>query len=192
MMITPLLAVIAILVLVDGGAAFHPSQSQQTQRQPQTSARGGAFCLNAVFSRRECISLLTITAPASTIATILTPRPVLADDDDVAAKVVLNYNGVYTDPNHTKGYRILIGNAESATIKLQDDPSGNVYNLPAQMKVSDGVVENFSFDFSAKGGPSNIVGVFAKDREGIPIITFPDGNSWKKGKPVRLVFTTMD
>jgi hypothetical protein len=44
----------------------------------------------------------------------------------------------------------------------------------------DGTVKQFAFDFSLKEGPVNILGIFTKDEEGIPIITFADGNSWKK------------
>lgn len=43
---------------------------------------------------------------------------------------------------------------------------------PVQVEASEGgVVEQFLFDFRPNnGGPANIVGVFTKDKEGIPII----------------------
>ena len=32
----------------------------------------------------------------------------------------------------------------------------------------------------SKGGPTNVVSTLGKDKEGIPILSFPDGNKWKK------------
>jgi len=71
-------------------------------------------------------------------------------------------------------------------MKMQDDPNGEIYFLPIRVVDKDDantVKKQFIFDFSLKtGGPANdsIVGTLEKDREGIPIITFPDGNTWKK------------
>lgn len=150
-------------------------------------------------TRRECLSLLTsatkaaTTAPAlAVVASVLTPHPLPAlaindEDDDDAGSISLKYNGVYTDSNHPKGYRVLIGNGKRATVELQDDPNGEVYRLPVKVETSssseegeEGEVTQFLFDFGPKGGPNGIVGVFTKDREGIPIVTFSDGNTWKK------------
>ncbi|KAL7485775.1 hypothetical protein ACHAW6_011377 [Cyclotella cf. meneghiniana] len=128
--------------------------------------------LNAL-SRREYV--------VSTLITIASIRaqPALALLDKKTFH--LNYQGLYTDPNHPKGYRVLTGNAQTANLRLQDDPSDKVYNLPIQVETaSDGTLKRFAFDFSPKGGPVNIIGILTKDKEGIPIITFADGNTWKK------------
>jgi hypothetical protein len=128
--------------------------------------------LNAL-SRREYVVSTLIT-----IASIRAP-PALALPNKETFH--LNYQGVYTDAHHPMGYRVLTGNAQSANLKLQDDPSDKVYNLPVQVETaSDGTVKEFAFDFSPKGGSGNILGIFTKDEEGIPFITFADGNSWKK------------
>lgn len=144
--------------------------------QPCRNIIAHKVCLNAL-SRREFLVSELITA-----ASIRAPPTVR-----------LNYQGVYTDPNHPKGYRVLTGNARTANLKLQDDPSDKVYNLPGQIETaSDGSVRQFAFDFSPKGGPGNIVGIFTTDKEGIPIIHFLMEIHGRSVKRALLVYTKMN
>lgn len=85
--------------------------------------------------------------------------------------------GVYTDPNHPKGYRIIFGGDDGSrlTLKFQDESDSEVYFSPIRVEK-----DAFIFDFSTKGGPTNVVATLGKDKEGIPILSFPDGNKWKK------------
>ena len=39
------------------------------------------------------------------------------------------------------------------------------------------------FDFRSKGGPKDLVGVWAKGGDGKVTLTWPDGNVWKLVKP---------
>lgn len=125
-------------------------------------------------SRREFTTAL-IAAPTS----LLTPKDALASGGSEDGSLI--YQGVYFDPKYPKGYRVIIGNKSSAILKLQDDPTGAVSCLPAKITLAaDDTVKEFIFDFTSRGGSESTVGVFGKDKEGIPIITFPDGNTWKK------------
>lgn len=129
------------------------------------------------WTRREILDVLA-TVTGATLA--INPQTSLAYNGALS-KDVLSYNGVYSDPKHSKGYRVLVGDVNSATLTLQDDPGGSVFNVPVKVDSKDGAVTRFAFDLSQKGGPQNIAGELGRDKEGIPIISFPDdGNSWKK------------
>lgn len=182
---TPVFLALAVRLLhLAGVHAFQPPSptafQQAVGRRSHADAGYHALrCLNALpRSRRECVSLIIATTSIA-IAAPASSRANAAPTDNPAA---LKYNGVYTDPKHPKGYRVLIGSTKSATIKLQDDPSAEAYNLPVQVQMSteEDEVKQFLFDFGPKGGPAHVVGVYSKDREGIPVISFPDGNAWKK------------
>ena len=190
-----LLPVITVLGLVVGSHAFHlpfsllaccrrKSISSHVEHIISELSSDGeeyklahqTLPLRAVSSRRELIISGLTTAVASPFVAFQPPANALVDES-------LIYNGVYTDPKHPKGYRLVVGTTKSATLTLQDDPNDTVYKIPVQVQPSTtNQVEQFVFDFASKGGPSNIVGEFAKDKEGIPIIHFPaDGNNtWKK------------
>jgi len=86
------------------------------------------------------------------------------------------------DANHPKGYRVLVGDGKQATMRLQDDPKGEVLNLPVKIAKDKKTKEiKFTFDFSSKGGPKDIVAILGQaDVSGTTVLTFPDGNVWKK------------
>jgi hypothetical protein len=95
------------------------------------------------------------------------------------ANALLNYQGVYTDPSHPKGYRVLIGTIHNkATLLLQNDASEKMYEIPVEITTVDDGRMQFTFDYKSIDG-SVTVGTFAKDKEGIPLIQFADG-AWKK------------
>ena len=73
-----------------------------------------------------------ITAPLSSLS------PVVGGVEPANAFVdeALIYNGVYTDLKHPKGYRVLIGSTKTATLRLQDDPGGEVYKLTVKVQLS--------------------------------------------------------
>jgi len=80
-------------------------------------------------SRREFTTAL-IAAPAS----LLTPKDAFASVGSEDGTLI--YQGVYFDPKHPKGYRVIIGNKSSATLKLQDDPTGAVSFLPVKITLA--------------------------------------------------------
>jgi len=153
-----------VALLVTPIAAFQVSQFHPTHiTNPSTSGT----CLHAL-SRRELIS--SIPAVLATAAVAAVPQRSIAADG-------VSYQGVFTDPKHPKGYRVLTGDASKAMMQLQDDPGGTVYNIP--IKVKSDVNTQLTIDFSVKGGPANVPGVIGSDK-GITTLTFPDGNMWKK------------
>mmetsp|Transcript_40691 Transcript_40691/g.85483 ORF Transcript_40691/g.85483 Transcript_40691/m.85483 type:complete len:235 (+) Transcript_40691:191-895(+) len=79
-------------------------------------------------------------------------------------------DGIYSDPNHPAGYRVVRLSGSKMNITLQDEPKGDVTELVGKKKAGGYVV-----DFSPKGGPKNL-GVQIKDGQ----LVFPDGNAWTK------------
>mmetsp|Transcript_18254 Transcript_18254/g.27932 ORF Transcript_18254/g.27932 Transcript_18254/m.27932 type:complete len:354 (+) Transcript_18254:59-1120(+) len=99
------------------------------------------------------------------------------------------FTGVWTDPKHPNGYRVVIRkSATVANMFLSDGirVAGDEFykNIPVKVKdnssKSDGII-SFKFDFSFKeGGPKkDMVGILGRDGNSI---TFPDdgGNVWTK------------
>lgn len=116
-----------------------------------------------------------VLASGLSVAVVSTVRACNANEEIGG---LISYFGVYADPNHPKGYRIIFGGGDgsSVTLKLQDEPpDSEVYFSPIRVEK-----DAFIFDFSTKGGPTNVVSTLGKDKEGIPILTFPYGNKWKK------------
>jgi hypothetical protein len=145
---------------------FHPSTAFQVPSPANLSNK--IVALNG--SRRQYL-IGTISTAA-----VIQSQPILALTD---SSTPLDFQGVYTDPRHPNSYLVIFGN-NHAQLKLQDDPSDAVYTLPVDVQTkSDGTVQ-FTFDFSSKGGPSNVHATFTKDKEGIPLIKFPDDTLWKK------------
>ncbi|GMI14699.1 hypothetical protein TrVE_jg1575 [Triparma verrucosa] len=80
--------------------------------------------------------------------------------------------GVYSDPNHPKGYRSITTSASKLTIEGSDtSKTSKTWELTGSLGEGDAIV----IDFSPKGGPKNLPGKFVGDG-----IVFPDGNKWPK------------
>jgi len=94
-----------------------------------------------------------------------------------------SYQGVYFDPRHPEGYRVIMAKADgkSALMTLSDgipaDPNQQEKTYTNQPVKVDG--KQVTIDFSFKGGPKDIVGTIADDQQSI---TFADGNTWIKNK----------
>ena len=102
-----------------------------------------------------------------------------------------SYTGVWSDPNHPKGYRVLVAKGSSCMMELFDGPRKDgyipeTYNLPVKVKQDkkSGDIK-MTFDFSPKGGPEYIVGTVGKDGN---TIAFTDGNVWKKNSGLEGVY----
>lgn len=117
------------------------------------------------------------------------PGPVTAQSAANKAAYAESYQGVYSDPNHPEGYRIIMvssssgkkGGATTMTFSdgvAKDAPEGTeaktYKNIPVVMKEGS---NELVFDFSFKGGPKGVVGTLSSDKQSI---TFPDGNTWTK------------
>ena len=114
------------------------------------------------------------------------------------------FTGVWTDPKHPKGYRVLIrksytvanmflsdgvvvvegtptdtnkNNKDSTTVATNTTPK-TYNNIGVKVKDDPKKGETYlTFDLSAKGGPKKIVGTVADHGNKI---VFPDGNVWTK------------
>mmetsp|Transcript_20189 Transcript_20189/g.40194 ORF Transcript_20189/g.40194 Transcript_20189/m.40194 type:complete len:260 (+) Transcript_20189:42-821(+) len=97
-------------------------------------------------------------------------------------KAPADFAGVYTDPKHPRGYRVI---TSTGSLELQDEPKGTTFTIPVKTKFDKKKGETaLTIDFSVKGGPKDIVGVY-KDGK----ITFPDGNVWPKSTGLEGVYT---
>lgn len=169
-------AMLVVVALVSGGASAF--------QQPLAGSNRRSTGLEAV-NRREALAAGSL---AGGILLAGTPFEAFAATADVKKKKEdakkFAFNGVFKDPQHPDGYRVLVGavNKEGAnkegTMTLQDDPNGKVFNMPIIAKIDEesGKI-TLSFDFSPKGGPKEVVATVSNDSNSI---TFPDGNSWKK------------
>lgn len=87
---------------------------------------------------------------------------------------VMGIQGVYNDPQHPQGYRVVrfTGKNGQALVELQDDDSSDVLNCAATVKQG---TSSIAIDFTSKGGPSSVIAQFKNNK-----LIFPDGNAWTK------------
>ena len=100
-------------------------------------------------------------------------------------------NGIYSDPNHIKGYRVVRSvDKNNAVVTLQDEPNGPIITVDGKIKTPFGntAEATISLDLSAKGGPSDLVATFS-DLSGGQQIIFPDGNAWTKSAGVDGIYS---
>jgi len=92
--------------------------------------------------------------------------------------------GLYSDPNHPNGYRVVTvypvgfgSGYQLAACYGQDEPGGKPFKLVGKLSVMGTSLgpDTIAFDFSPKGGPSSLIAKF--DGSGF---VFPDGNRWPK------------
>ncbi|KAL7535385.1 hypothetical protein ACHAWF_005153 [Thalassiosira exigua] len=107
--------------------------------------------------------------PKDVVATI--GEGTLTFPDGNAWTKLSGVDGVYSDPNHPAGYRIVRRAKNEVLITLRDEPNGEVIDLVGKKKGKDGL----AIDFGPKGGPKDLG---AKVAEGS--LVFPDGNRWTK------------
>jgi hypothetical protein len=82
--------------------------------------------------------------------------------------------GKYNDPKHPGCLRDVSVNGKTAIIVGSDDIESNrIWRLVAEEKVPGEMM----VDFSPKGGPKDLLGVFSKTDNAIK---WPDGNMWTK------------
>ncbi|CAB9529913.1 expressed unknown protein [Seminavis robusta] len=90
------------------------------------------------------------------------------------------YQGVYFDPNHPDGYRIIRTDSKTGktTMTLSDGvPTQEEAKTYTAAVTVDGNNNAFVFDFSFKGGPKNLKATLADDKQSL---AFEDGNIWTK------------
>mmetsp|Transcript_26119 Transcript_26119/g.54504 ORF Transcript_26119/g.54504 Transcript_26119/m.54504 type:complete len:233 (-) Transcript_26119:46-744(-) len=109
---------------------------------------------------------------------LLQPSSAFAADD------IAPINGIYADPNHKNGYRVVrtIGKT-SASVTLQDEPEGPIITVSGDINTS-GKGTTVTLDLSPKGGPKDVVAI-VKGSD----LYFPDGNSWTKNSGVDGIYS---
>ena len=120
------------------------------------------------FTRRQ--ALFATGAGALALAS---PQSTFAQETAAAG----GFQGVYADPKHPKGYRVVRESKPGvALIELRDDPDGEVFTVTGATtfdKKTDATT--IKIDFSVKGGPKDVPGVYSAGK-----LSFPDGNVWSK------------
>jgi len=101
------------------------------------------------------------------------------DIDPIDTIEVDSFQGVFEDPNHPQGYRIIVDTCSSrAQLQLQDEPDGEIFFIPVNvLRNTTSLTTQLIIDFSAKGGPSDLI---ANVQDGGNLISFSDGNAWSK------------
>lgn len=99
-------------------------------------------------------------------------------------------SGAWRDPKHAiegvynAGMRYISETTHSLTMVGSDDGEswfslkGFCTHGPDGPNAVDGAMTRIHFDFSPKGGPASLVGIWAKYRNGTVTITWPDNNVW--------------
>lgn len=145
----------SITILASACSAFNANQATKTA--------------NAV-SRRNFFSGVT-SAAIATAVTVAQPFPAMAKGSSAPLPPI---NGIYSDPNHKKGYRIVRAvDRSNAVITLQDEPNSPVITIPGKIKTSKKTGTTIALDFSSKGGPKDITATLTDNQ-----LVFSDGNAW--------------
>ena len=106
---------------------------------------------------------------------------------EVSVAVRSKFAGVYADPKHPGCYREIFANGD---VRGEDGNPGCDANANANATTAfrawslSGAIadddETIFIDFSPKGGPRDLVGVYVRARDGSDGVAFPDGNVWVK------------
>ena len=124
------------------------------------SANHQAISRREIFNRvnNAAVATVVLSGPSSALATNIGTLPPI--------------NGIYSDPNHLDGYRIVRElDKSNALVTLQDEPNGPIFSVSGKI-----VGTTVTLDFSAKGGPKDVVATLVGDDK----LKFPDGNTWTK------------
>lgn len=134
-----------------------------------------AFSVNQAtnsVSRRDFFNGVATAGVAATIA-LAQPSPAMAKENTPLPPI----NGIYSDPNHKKGYRVVRAvNKSTAVVTLQDEPTGPIITVNGKISTSKKSGTTIKLDLSPKGGPKDVVATL----DGSDKLVFPDGNVWTK------------
>ena len=169
-----MLRALLAVMMADSVASLHAAAILRTARAPTAMRQ---VVMSADFQDRR--SVLSAAGAAAIFSTALPVR--------AAEKAAPSFQGIFKDPKHPNGYRILVidaGNKATATMTLQDEPDGKVFKIPIAYETNKGQV-TLTIDFSVKGGPKDVPATLNKDSS----ISFPDGNLWKKEGGVSGVYS---
>jgi hypothetical protein len=124
--------------------AFRTATSQLMMSSSSSESSRRDIILNAASFAAIGISALVTDPDAAAAASLraLTGGPVTAQS--AANKAAESYQGVYTDPNHPEGYRVIMAYGKGAKMTLSDGAGDETYkNIPIGVSGNE-----LSFDFS--------------------------------------------
>jgi hypothetical protein len=124
--------------------ASRTATSQLMMSSPSSESSRRDILSNAVSFSALGISALVINPNTAAAASLraLTGGPVTAQS--AANKAAESYQGVYTDPNHPEGYRVIMAYGNGAKMTLSDGAEDETYkNIPIGVSGNE-----LSFDFS--------------------------------------------
>lgn len=138
------------------------------------------FAVDEVVAEKSANEKATVNTSDKKAPGQKTGEKIFSDKKTATIDSVLKYQGVYMDPKHPKGYRLLVGDDKKANVQLQDDFKGEIFMLPVKIQTDKNKEEvKLAFDFSPKGGPKDAVAILG-EKGGTSTLNFPDGNVWKK------------
>ena len=156
MMIYTAIATCAVIALapgkVSGFSIRHHGERTKVATTSQLMMSSSSQSRRDIFSNAASVAAVGFSALVlgPTDANAFQPGPITAQS--AANKAAESYQGVYSDPNHPEGYRVIMASAKGATMELSDGvakdaPEGTeakVYkSIPISIKGNE-----FSFDFS--------------------------------------------
>ena len=141
--------VAALMTRVSGFSCQQRHASRSATSQLMMSSSSSESTRRDILSNAASFAALGISAlivdpnTASAVSLRgLTGGPVTAQS--AANKAAESYQGVYTDPNHPEGYRVIIASGKGAKMTLSDGAGGETYkNIPIGVSGNE-----LSFDFS--------------------------------------------
>jgi len=128
-------------------------------------------------TRQEFVQSVTSSIAAAAVTSFVPlPAQAASNDNNNNNNNAALFNHQYSDPKHPNCKRIIAAKSDgTASLSGTDgnpacpeDGSGTVWRLPGEVEGNTILV-----DFTAKGGPPNLKGVW--DGDGIK---WPDGNKW--------------
>ena len=165
--------VASLLFLAASCTAFsavnHKSASSSASSAAATAGITRRDILNNGVASVALISTSLVIGPSSSNAASSSKG-----DGDVIPPYI---NGIYSDPNHKGGYRVVrVIDKSNAIVTLQDAVDGPIVSVSGKIKSSKKEGTTLTLDLSKKGGPKNVVAKLSGSNH----LTFSDGNSWTK------------
>jgi hypothetical protein len=155
------------IVKLDGTTKYN-MKTGETSLAIDFSPKGGPTSLNAEYSPDRLL-LVNFCEKGEVLAKGSIGFP----DGNVWIKDTTGIQGVYSDPNHMDGYRVI---RELGSAKLSVELADRVDQVPL---VLSGIVNKYEgtaiFNFSPKGGSKKLSAKIEDNR-----VVFPDGNIWTK------------
>ena len=101
---------------------LHASRAAKSQLKMSSESSRRDILSNAASAAAVGISALVIDTNTASAASLRTGS---VTEQSAANKAAESYQGVYSDPNHPEGYRVIMASGKGATMTLSDGESGD-------------------------------------------------------------------